>query len=337
MGERIAPGAARQISEPTPGRFEGLLAEPAAIGEIGQHAEHRPDRKGDPPQRRQGRRPVAEEDNDGGRQRTSKCRRKASRSGSETAAPPGEHRADHHRDDAGGQDRHKGGIEILRPDAQFDAAPYLGKERIESAEKDRRHAAREQEVVEHQGALAADRRERVADLEARRAQRVEQQPAADHQPDKHQDEDPAGRVDGERVDRGQDAGAHQEGADQAHAEGQDRQQHGPALQGLALFDGGRRVQQRRSEQPRHEGGVLDRVPIPPAAPAEHVIGPPAAQRDADREPAPGGERPGPHPARPLGADPPLDQRGDRKGVGDREPDIAEIEEGRMEGEPRILQ
>ena len=97
------------------------------------------------------------------------------------------------------------------------------------------------------------------------------------------------------------------------------------------------MQERGAEQPRHEGGVLDRVPIPPAAPAEDVIGPPAAHRDAERQPAPGGQGPGPHPARPERADPAFEEGGDRKRIGDREPDIAEIEKGRVKGEAGILQ
>ena len=81
-------------------------------------------------------------------------------------------------------------------------------------------------------------------------------------------------------------------------EGEDGEQHGPALQRVALLHHDRGMQQRGADEPRHERGVLDRVPEPQAAPAELVVGPPAAQRDADGERAPGGQRPGPHPARP---------------------------------------
>ena len=91
------------------------------------------------------------------------------------------------------------------------------------------------------------------------------------------------------------------------------------------------------EEPGHEARVLDRVPEPEAAPAELVVGPPGAERDADGQEHPGGERPGPDPARPGGVDPPLDQRGDGEGEGHREADIAEVEEGRVEGEARVLQ
>ncbi len=255
----------------------------------------------------------------------------------ELAVAPGQHRSDHHGDDSRGQDRHEGRVEELRADRQLDAAPYLGEERVEGPEKNRRHAGAEQQIVEDEGAFAAHRGERVAGFETGSAQRVKHEAAADHQRDQHQDEDAARRIDREGMDRGQNAGAHEEGSDQAHAEGQDGKQDGPALEGFALFDHGGRVQERGSEQPWHEGGVLDRVPVPPAAPAEHVIRPPAAHCDADRQPAPRGQCPGPHPARPGSADPPLDQRGDRKRIGDRETDIAEIEKRRVEGETRVLQ
>ena len=52
---------------------------------------------------------------------------------------------------------------------------------------------------------------------------------------------------------------------------------------------------------------------------------------------PGGQRPGPHPARPGGVDAALDQGGDGEGEGDREADIAEIEQRRMDREADVLQ
>ncbi len=49
------------------------------------------------------------------------------------------------------------------------------------------------------------------------------------------------------------------------------------------------------------------------------------------------QRPWPHPARPGGVDAALDEGGDREGKADREADIAEIEQRRMDGEAEILQ
>ena len=111
----------------------------------------------------------------------------------------------------------------------------------------------------------------------------------------------------------------------------------PDLQRVALFHDHRGMQQRGAGEPGHEGGVLDRIPEPPAAPAELVIGPVGAHRDADGEEHPGGQRPGPHPARPGRVDAAFDQGGDGEGEGDREADIAEIEQRRMDGEADVLQ
>ena len=120
-------------------------------------------------------------------------------------------------------------------------------------------------------------------------------------------------------------------------ESEDGEKHRPALQRIALLDDDGGMQQRGAGEPRHQRGVLDRIPEPEAAPAEDVVGPPAAERDAEGEEAPRRERPRPHPARPGGVDPAFEQGGDGEGVGHREADIAEIEQRRMEGETGILQ
>src|SRR3546814_18736409 len=59
-----------------------------------------------------------------------------------------------------------------------------------------------------------------------------------------------------------------------------------ALQRVALLDDHGGMDQRGAGKPGHERGIPDRVPEPPAAPAELVIGPPRAERDAAGETAP---------------------------------------------------
>jgi len=59
---------------------------------------------------------------------------------------------------------------------------------------------------------------------------------------------PPRRIGGEGVHRGQDAGAHQEGTEQRQREGDQRQQHGPGLEGAALF---------RHRQGMDQGGTGD--------------------------------------------------------------------------------
>ena len=68
--------------------------------------------------------------------------------------------------------------------------------------------------------------------------------------------------------------------EQAQREREHRQQQRPALEQAALVRDGQRVNQRGAHQPRHERGILDRIPEPVAAPAQLVVGPPAAERDA---------------------------------------------------------
>ena len=120
---------------------------------------------------------------------------------------------------------------------------------------------------------------------ARRANRVSEPPTTNSR--KIRMNMPRVGIGGEGVHRGQHAGAHQEGAEQAQREGGDGQQHRPALEHAALFGDRQRVHQRGADQPGHERGVFHRVPEPPAAPAQLVVGPPGAEHDADAEEGPG--------------------------------------------------
>ena len=51
------------------------------------------------------------------------------------------------------------------------------------------------------------------------------------------------------------------------------------------------VQVRGGEQPGHERRIFNRVPRPVATPTEHIVGPPAAEDDADGQAQPGYEHP----------------------------------------------
>src|SRR5262249_56899925 len=96
------------------------------------------------------------------------------------------------------------------------------------------------------------------------------------------------------------------------------------------------MQQRGPGKPRHERGVLDRIPEPPAAPAERVVGPIRAHGDAEGEKYPGKERPRADPARPGGIDAAVDQRRHREGERNREADVTEVEQRWMDGEAGVL-
>ena len=137
--------------------------------------------------------------------------------------------------------------------------------------------------------------------------------------------------------RGQHARAHQEGAQQAQGKGDDGKKNSPGLQGNPLFRNDGRMQQRRTRQPGHEGGVFHRVPEPPAAPAQLVIGPPGAEHDADGQERPGDNGPWPRPARPCSIQAAAQQRSDGEGEGDGEADIPHVQHRRVDDEAKILQ
>ena len=61
-------------------------------------------------------------------------------------------------------------------------------------------------------------------------------------------------------------------------------EHAAALLHLDAVDEG------RADQPGHQRHVLDRVPAPVAAPAQHVVGPPGAEDVAETEDDPGDHR-----------------------------------------------
>ena len=84
-------------------------------------------------------------------------------------------------------------------------------------------------------------------------------------------------------------------------------------------------------------GVLHRIPEPVAAPAELVVRPPAAERDAAGEEGPGRRGPGPRPARPVLVEPSFEHRRARERERHREADVARVEHRRMDRERRVLQ
>ena len=72
------------------------------------------------------------------------------------------------------------------------------------------------------------------------------------------------------------------------------------------------------------------IPCPHPAPAEHLVAPPAAEQDADRQQRPGEQSPAAGLQQPTLADPPGDQGGDGEGERHREADVAEVEDRRVE-------
>ena len=312
-------------------------AEAYAPGEIGHGAGHDEDAERDAERRQpgtaliHGQRQHHDDDGQHGREH------QPLRGAQHVAALPGEERPERQRQQQRHHQRPERPIEVRRADGDLVAGQRFEQQRIERADQHGGARRRQQDVVEDEGAFAADGREDAALAQIARAPGEQRQAAAGEQRHDGEDENAALRIDGEGVHRGEHARAHEEGAHQRQREGEDGEQHRPHLQRVALLHDERRVQQRRAGEPGHERGVLDRIPEPPAAPAELVVGPPRAHGDADGQAHPGGERPRPHPARPGGVDAPFDQRGDGEREGDREADVARVEKRRMKGERRVLQ
>ena len=336
MGDAHRPGRARQADGAAHALAGRNAEEPHARGQLRQHARDHP--AGERHAEHRAPRPAAarrdrRRHGDGGDERD----RKAREHGAGPGALPGHQRPYRHHQEERDHQRHEGRFEEGRADRDLLSGDGVEDQRIERANEDRGAADGQQQIVGQQRAFARERAERAAGPHPRRAPGVERERAADDDHQEHQDVDPARRVGGEAVHRGQHAGAHQEGAQQAERESENREQHGPALQAVPLLRHDGRVQQRGRHQPRHEGGVLDRIPEPVPAPAELVIGPPGTQRDTRRQRAPGEQRPRPDPARPGRVHPAFDQRRHGEGERRREPDIAEIEQRRVECEAGILQ
>ena len=137
--------------------------------------------------------------------------------------------------------------------------------------------------------------------------------------------------------RGQHARPHEEGAEDREKEGQHRKQRRPGGKTFALLCDNNRVQQGRADQPRHQRGILNRVPEPPAAPAEFVIGPVGTERDPECQRRKRRERPAAGLPRPHAVYTPFHQAGCGKREHEGITDIAEIEHRRMDRERRVLE
>ena len=129
------------------------------------------------------------------------------------------------------------------------------------------------------------------------------------------------------------ARAREERAEDREGEGGDGERQVPdAKEPAAVLDDDR-VDVGRRRQPRQQRGVLDRVPAPEAAPAEHLVAPPRAEHDADRERAPGQHRPAPLLERPAVVHPAGDEHRDGEGEGHGEADEAGVEQRRVHRRP----
>ena len=131
-------------------------------------------------------------------------------------------------------------------------------------------------------------------------------------------------------------GAGEEGAEDGEGEGGDGQREVPHPHQPAPLLDQHRVQVGRAAQPGQQRGVLDRVPAPEAAPAEHLVGPPGAEHDADGEEGEGHQRPAPALDLPAVPHPARGQHADGEGEGHGEDDEADVEQRRVDGHQRVV-
>ena len=100
---------------------------------------------------------------------------------------------------------------------------------------------------------------------------------------------------------------------------------------------GDQMEQDAGEQPRYERGVLHGIPAPVAAPAEHLVCPVAADEDACAEKRPRDERPAAHRCEKVPVCGAAHHTLKRVNKGNGEERIADKDDRRMHGHPRILQ
>ena len=86
------------------------------------------------------------------------------------------------------------------------------------------------------------------------------------------------------------AGPRDEGADDDERERERRAHDAPALEAAATAIHGEAVDEGERDHPGQEARILDRIPCPVTAPAEHDVGPYRAEPDADAEEQPAEDR-----------------------------------------------
>ncbi len=187
----------------------------------------------------------------------------------------------------------------------------------------------EQQIIEQETRFARD--ERCQFVFAGQIRLVGKEESGENDENDYQEplEPSANRGLREGVNRIQHAAASQVRPEDGEPERGEDQPHVPDLQHAALLLHHDRVQEGGASEPGQQGRVLDRVPSPVSAPAEHVIGPVRAQSNATGEQSPGHHRPAARDVDPFVAWVLHYQGAERKRKGNGESDVAQVEHGRM--------
>ena len=219
----------------------------------------------------------------------------------QTVLPPAQQWPHTHDNQHGNGEDRPHGVEVRRPHGHAHVESF-GQQRIEGTKQYDRQNGAQHHVIEDQRPFAAGNPEALALADGIGAQGEQQQRAADEYAEQDKDKGPAFRVDGKGVHAGQDARTHKECADHAHGKGDDAKHNCPRPQRIPAGQDAGGMEERGRCKPGHEGGIFDRVPEPPAAPAQFVIGPVTPCRDPDSQPYPRTQHPGPHGAGKLRRD-----------------------------------
>ncbi len=140
-----------------------------------------------------------------------------------------------------------------------------------------------------------------------------------------------------RMHRRDDAAARDEGAEERESEGHPDEREVPHLQHVLAFLDHHGMEVRGHHEPRHEGGVFDRVPCPVTAPSEDFVRPARAEEIAERQEEPGEDRPSAGAANPCVVEAAGYQRCGAEGERYARADVAGVERRRMNRHPIILE
>ena len=228
-------------------------------------------------------------------------------------------------------------VEVGRPDGDLDSFDRLGNQREHRSPQHRKHHRQQDEVVEQEARLP-----RQHGVQVVFASQERQSPQQDGDSDRQANDEEGGEVrpdggGGKGVHRAENAAAGQEGAEDAEEESGKNQHHVPDFHHPALLLHHHRMQEGGAGEPRQQGSVLDRVPAPVAAPAQHRVGPAPAEDDADGQESPRDHAPAARDVDPVLAFAAGNQRGEGEGERHGETDEAQIEHGRVDDHSRVLQ
>ena len=250
---------------------------------------------------------------------------------------PAEHRRHRHQEEQGQADRDGHGVEEGRADGDL----LLGRPPRRAAgtpcRAARRRRSRRTATLLRRNAPSRPSGASMPPGERSRSPRqaMRPKPDDDHHEEEPDEQRPERRL-REGVHRGDDARPGEEGAEDGERERGDRQREVPDPHEAAPLLDEHRVQVGGAAEPRQERGVLHRVPAPEAAPPEHLVRPPGAEHDADRQEGEGHQRPAPALDLPAVPHPSGGQHADGEGEGHGEADEADVEQRRVDGHQRVV-